>query len=151
MWGFYMLSFNWRISFMYSFCAMRGLGFFQYPHWLAWLTLNSFHYLITRHFLLSSCCLCGSFLLLLEHFWRILNNWRTGLKFCTCLKYLVQMNRHLSRNLSWVVSIVLGVILGACVCLLISCGCLSHFRLAFSRIEPNSFGLLTMWFCICCY
>lgn len=146
-----MLSFNWKIFFMYSFCARRGLNFFQYPYWLAWLTLNSFHYVITRQFLLSSWCLCGCFLLLLEHFWRILNNWRTGLKFWTCLKYFVQMNRHLSRNPSWVLSVTLAIILGACVCLLISCDFLNHFRLTFSRIEPNSFVLLTMWFCICCY
>jgi len=145
-----MLSFNWRIFFMCSFCAMRELGFFQCPYLWTWLTSNSFHYLIVRHFLLSLCYLSGCFLILLEYFWTILNKWRMGLRFWTCLKYFVKMNRCLSRNPTWVLSVILAVVLGACVCVLISCDCLSHFRLAFSRIEPNSFGLLTMWFCICC-
>lgn len=74
--GSYMLSFNWKIFFMYSVCAMTGLSFLQHPYWLAWLSLNSFHYLITRHFFLCSYWLCDLFLLLQEHFWRVLKNWR---------------------------------------------------------------------------
>lgn len=76
--------------------------------------------------------------------WKNTEQLENRLKLLMCLKYFGQMNKHLSRNCSWIVCLWL-LILGAYVCLIISC----HFWLAFSMIESHSFGLLTTWFSIC--